>query len=345
MADLLGYGRFSAPFTRLKPYTARFASDRYRCEVRVRSEPVPTCRRANKKRKDEETSPKEVKKLLPPVSSILQRSRKEDQLQSNDVSSTVLDSPTQRYERYSYGNYQPYQNGSWSPKVLDYPVLNAEPNTAFRNVTYPINQYNYHSYYYAQNPLYYQPHQYAVPKMYYGYNNWSNYNETANLPNFYETQTYSVLPDVPNFKPLGEITNYTDNLDSFKDSQIGGVAIALGHGSVLFECAKHELHATTALKKPDRSSPTRISLVFYQHRNLNKSRHGWDEYDEKMRIRKLGNTVGTELVMDHPPVRIVQRRDVKLRAPTLTTMTVTTLFPMYPCIVTGPYQEKSGVIK
>ncbi|XP_044750439.1 DNA N6-methyl adenine demethylase isoform X2 [Coccinella septempunctata] len=123
---------------------------------------------------------------------------------------------------------------------------------------------------------------------------------------------------------------YTDNLECFRDSEVGGVAIALEHGSLLFECAKHELHATTALKEPNRLSPTRISLVFYQHRNLNKYKHGLDEYSGKMKTKNGENDV--------KPLAIKPANDLLVRAYSLPTFSWTTLFPMHPCITTGPYQ-------
>ncbi|XP_011303337.1 uncharacterized protein Tet [Fopius arisanus] len=232
--------------------------------------------------------------------------------------------------------------------------------------------YNYQGYNYQNQELYQQPKREHYPGPQYPYqgvpyqglgSGWPRW-ETPRWDIYgHHPPYFPVLPEPPpKAEPLGEVADFSDNEECFKDPQMGGVAIALSHGSVLFECAKHEMHCTTALKKPNRLSPTRISLVFYQHRNLNRPRHGWDEWEEKMRLRKLGvtqpSTTATTTITSAPTaptaptvssgivkplVTSVPSSQFMMRSPTYTTMTWTTLFPMHPCMITGPYQEGGAI--
>uniref|UniRef100_A0A8D8PW25 Methylcytosine dioxygenase TET n=1 Tax=Cacopsylla melanoneura TaxID=428564 RepID=A0A8D8PW25_9HEMI len=256
-------------------------------------------------------------------------------LNTSCSAASILDIPPHLNLPYSPQDTKPYQNwGSNNIGIQQQAMYQSNPKNYLRlNSGSP--QLGYQGV-----PQFQLPH-------------WDMYGPTPYFP--------SMPAEPPKAEPIGEVTDFIENEECFKDSQMGGVAIALGHGSVLFECAKHELHATTALRRPDRLHPTRISLVFYQHRNLNRPKHGWDEWEEKMRQRKNGTatTSGTTTTttsttssnvhtsdIQHllPTVKDVPTGSIRqvAKIPTHATTTWTTLFPMHPCIVTGPYQESTN---
>lgn len=197
---------------------------------------------------------------------------------------------------HSYGNYPPHQ------------LLSQHPNNYQLYPTYPYDPYGYNSYgnYSSNYPGYGSMNygQAAPPQT----PNWGLYQNSPMPP----SATPVIPPQYPpNFQQqtalgspaqqmssspskmseaLGEVTEINDNVECFQDKQMGGVAVALPHGSVVIECAKLEMHSTTSLKKPNRLNPNRISLIFYQHRNLNRPKHGTLEWAEKMRLKKLGIT-------------------------------------------------------
>ncbi|KAK6306192.1 hypothetical protein J4Q44_G00231170 [Coregonus suidteri] len=167
-------------------------------------------------------------------------------------------------------------------------------------------------------------------------------------------------------RDLDEEERWSDSEHNFLDPSIGGVAVAPAHGSILIECARRELHATTPLKRPDRSHPTRISLVFYQHKNMNQPCHGQWLWEAKMKMlaerarerqqeaallglpyedikpgkkRKLGATAagaspGPGQTTEGPVMGLVTRL-----APTHHTTSTVTVSPYAFTTLTGPYSH------
>ncbi|XP_077999335.1 methylcytosine dioxygenase TET3-like isoform X2 [Glandiceps talaboti] len=172
---------------------------------------------------------------------------------------------------------------------------------------------------------------------------------------------------LPNSVPVSkDEVSYSDSEHCFADPDIGGVALALQHGAVLFEVAKRELHATTALRKPNRSHPTRIALVFYHHKHMNYRNHGYEEYELKMANRQLeaeeaaraaGESIPLTPTRGRKKARIAVETEVAEKenttcikesevtcvpvkqAITLTTDSLVTLKPYAFTTVTGPYQK------
>lgn len=176
------------------------------------------------------------------------------------MSSTVLGYPKKCNWGYDSFSSPSNSNSSWCSN--SYPSSTTPPTlpqfSFFKTPQSPISNSPYSNDYY-QNYYYSPPSASPTPL----WSNFaaqlsSNYSPSYQINNpFDDSYSSSTLPfsqpSLPKTKDAKQNVvdiSYTDNAECFRDSEIGGVAIALQHGSVLFECAKHEMHATTALKIP-----------------------------------------------------------------------------------------------
>ncbi|XP_054428414.1 methylcytosine dioxygenase TET1 isoform X5 [Pteronotus mesoamericanus] len=156
-------------------------------------------------------------------------------------------------------------------------------------------------------------------------------------------------PLSPAEEKLPHIDEYwSDSEHIFLDANIGGVAIAPAHGSVLIECARRELHATTPVEHPNRNHPTRLSLVFYQHKNLNKPQHGFElnkiKFEAKeAKNKKIKSSEQKDLAANEGPQLSSEVNELNQipshKALTLTHDNVVTVSPYALTHVAGPYNH------
>ena len=69
--------------------------------------------------------------------------------------------------------------------------------------------------------------------------------------------------------PAHVLSNYAKN-----ENGKPAIRLKLENGSILFEVARKEVHASTKVANPNPCNPSRIGLIFFQHIKMDRPQHG-----------------------------------------------------------------------